>query len=603
MRPKISRDTIIGVVLFGCHLFILWQVQDALCQQETPADITTQLRTYRTQLAADGAQVTIRLKLAKLYLQIEAYTEAVDEYQHVITALEVNDVPKSIANTRNPDISTAYHGLGLAYTGLEKFDDAIAAYQRAIASAPDSAYTYAALGSAYANTHRYPEALEAYKIAVALDADDKMIHHQLGNVYSKRGEHAAAVRHQRQAIALAPRFGAAHYQLGLLYAHEKRWDDAINAYRTAYQHDPTLVEALYNLAQAYRRIGDTTAAREQMERFQERKTVLDRLHQLRGALQRTQNPTERAQILTNIGRRYLKDGNYEKAVWEYQKALGMNPQLAPAYNGIGIAYTMLEKYAEAIDAQQKALALQPDFVEAHAGLGLAYLRQNSTEPALKHYRQAVALDPQFLEAHQKIAMILLKQGSYATAAETYQKIIALKPDDAEAYHNLGLCYAHQARATRGPRQQLNPNLTAAALTALEKAVDLSPQPPTQPPFLMETYYLIGELQATKDDFSEAEKAYLASKLPKAYHALAQLSAKKANTEPSATLETARRYAQQAIDLDPNVASYYNTLALINFRRGDYRQAEQAIQKALKLEPNNRNYQQGLKQISGKLVEE
>ena len=46
---------------------------------------------------------------------------------------------------------------------------------------------------------------------------------------------------------------------------------------------------------------------------------------------------------------------------------------------------------------------------------------------------------------------------------------------------------------------------------------------------------------------------------------------------------------------------YNTLALIDFRRGDYRQAEQAIRKALALEPNNRNYQQGLKQISGKLA--
>ena len=598
MRPKISYATIVWVALVGCHLFVLSQVQRAFCQVETPSDITTQIRTYKTQLAVDGTQMAVRLKLAKLYLQIEAYTEAVEEYQHVIAALDVNSVPTNAANTHDPDISAAYYGLGLAYTGLEKFDDAIAVYQRAIASASDSAYTHAALGSAYANTHRYTEALEAYKIAVTLDANDKMIHHQLGNVYSKRGEHAAAIRHQVQAITLEPKFGAAHYQLGLLYAHEKRWDDAINAYRTAYHHDPTLVEALYNLAQAYRRIGDTTAAREQMRRFQERKTVLDPLHQLRGALQRAQDPTERAQILANIARYYLKDGNYEKAVWEYQKAIGMNPQLSTAYNGIGIAYTVLERYSEAVEAQQKALALQPNFVEAHAGLGLVSLKQNRTASALKHYRQAVALDPQFLEAHQKIAMILLNQGNYATAAETYQKITALKPNDAEAYHNLGLCYAHQARAASDTHQQLDPNLTAAALTALEKAVDLSSQSPIQPPFLTETYYLIGELQASKGDFSEAEKAYLASKLPKAYHALAQLSAKKADTEHD--LETARRYAQQAIDVDPNVASYYNTLALINFRHGDYRQAEQAIRKALALEPNNQNYQQGLKQISGKL---
>ena len=158
-------------------------------------------------------------------------------------------------------------------------------------------------------------------------------------------------------------------------------------------------------------------------------------------------------------------------------------------------------------------------------------------------------------------------------------------------------------------QQPDQDLTTAALTTLEKAVNLSVSAtgdlqPTQPPFLTETYYLIGELQAGQGDFGAAEKAYLSSGLPKAYHALAQLSAKVASGDKADTkrgLEAARRYAQEAIHLDPNVASYYNTLALIEFRRGDYRQAEQAIRKALALEPKNRNYQQGLKQISGKLT--
>ena len=614
MRPKLSYYTVVWAALLGCHL-TLYQLPGAFCQEVTgTSDITAQIRAYRTQLAADGTQNEVRLKLAKVYLQIEAYAEAVDEYQQVIAATAPSGVPGTTVTSSDSDIPAAYYGLGLAYTGLEKFEDAVAAYQRAIAYAPDWAYTHAALGSAYASTHRYAEALDAYKVAVALDSDDEMIHHQIGNVYSKRGERAAAIRHQLRAIAIAPQFAAAHYQLGLLYAHEKRWTDAISAYRTAYQNDPALVEALYNLAQAYLRAGDAAAAREQMALFQERKAVLTPLHQLRGALQRTQGATERAQVLVNIGRLYLKDGHYEKAVWEYQKALGMDPQSVAAYNGIGVAYTMLEKYDEAVAAQQKALELQPDFAKAHAGIGLAYFRQNKTELSLKHYRQAVTLAPQFLEAHLKIAMILLNQKRYSEATDAYLTIISLKPDDAEAYHNLGLCYAYLAKAEGDIRQEPDQNLTTAALTALEKAVNLSVsatgdlQPAerssVQPPFLTETYYLIGELQAGQGDFGAAEKAYLSSGLPKAYHALAQLSAKVASgdkADPKSGLETARRYAQKAIHLDPNVASYYNTLALIDFRRGDYRQAEQAIRKALALEPKNRNYQQGLKQISGKLA--
>lgn len=608
---KLSYRIVVWVALVGCHL-TLSQVPDAFCQETGDADITAQIRAYKAELAADGTQTEVRLKLAKVYLQIEAYTEAITEYQQVIAIAEANGALGTTTPPPDSDIPTVYYGLGLAYTGLERFEDAVTAYERSIAYQPDWAYSHAALASAYANMHRYTEALDAYKVAVGLDPNDEMIHHQLGNVYSKRGEHAAAIRHQQQAIAIAPEFAEAHYQLGLLYAQEKRWTDAITSYQTAYAHDDALVEVLYNLAQAYLRVGDTSAARQQMALFEKRKAVITPFHQLRGALQRTQDTTERSQILANIGRLYLKDGHYEKAVWEYQKALGIDPQLASAYTGLGLAYTMLERYSEAVIAQRKALELQPNLAKAHAGLGLTYFRQNGLESALEHYRHAVALDPEFLEARLKIGIILLNQKHYAEAIDTYLAILDIKPDDPEVYYNLGLCYAHQAKASAD--ESSAEGLTFSALTTLEKAVALSVSDADdlseteQPPFLAETYYLIGELQASKADFNAAEKAYLASGLPKAYHALAQLIAKFArknrdNSKREANLETARRYAQEAVRLDPNVASYYNTLALIDFQRGDYSQAEQAIRKALELDPKNPNYQQGLKQISGKLAAE
>ena len=620
MVRRFSYYTVVVVAFVGCHL-IFWHAPDGSCQEMDTGDITERIRTYKAQLAADGSQIEIRLLLAKAYLQIEAYTEAVDAYRQVISTVEVDTVAGNTNRTPDSDIlAAAYYGLGLAYTGLEKFEDAVVAYQRSIAYRPDRAYTHAALASAYASTYRYAEALDAYKAAIKLDPTDEMIHHQLGNVYSKRGEIAAAIRHQQQAIAITPEFASAHYQLGLLYAQEKQWSDAIASYRAAYAYDATLVEVLYNLAQAYLRIGDRAAAREQMALFEKQKVQLDPLHQLRGALQRTQGTRERAQILSNIGRVYLTNGLYEKAVWEYQKALGMDAELVPAYNGMGIAYTMLEKYPEAVGAQQKALKLQPDFAKAYAGLGLVYFMQNEAELALEHYQRAVSLAPDLLDAHLKIGIILLNQERYAEAVDAYRATLALAPDNAEIYHNLGLCYAHQAKAAKGDAGQLSDapsheDLTSAALVALEKSVELSPsnvssleeteQLSAQPALLKETYYLIGEIQAGKGDFNAAETAYLASGLPKAYHALARLSAKfatenKKNNKHSVDLEVARRYAREAIGLDPNVATYYNTLALINFRRGDYLQAEKAIRKALELDPENPNYQQGLKQISDKL---
>ena len=577
---------------FQKHIALIFVVCCLLLAVRSQSDeiptLKAQIDSYQKQLAVDATRVDIRLQLAKVYLQVEAYMQAVAEYREVISSV-------STMSNRDSASPEAYYGLGLAYTGLEKFDEAIEAYQQAIQYAPEWAHIHAALGAGYASLHRYDEALNAYKTAHDLKPDDAMIHHRLGNIYNKRGKRPEAIKHQQHAITIDPTLASAHYQLGLLYTQENRLTEAISAYETAYSEDPELIEALYNLAQVHRRNGNKQAAREKMQLFQKQKVVVKPIQELRGALQRTLEPTQRAGILANIGRLYLKNKQYKKAVEEYEKAIALNLQGIEAYNGIGIAYAMLKRYSDAIEAQQKALALQPDFAEAYAGLGLAYLMQNGVDLALKNYRQAVRLNPQFLEAHLKIGIILLNQKRYAEAASAYQKAITLNPENAEAYHNLGVCYAHQEK-------------TEDALSTLQKSVDIAqsyqvsrPTQATKTLFLLETYYLIGELHAQQKSFDKAESAYLLSGLPKAYNALAQLNAKIASTYEKQSkrrekLKTAASYAQTAIRLNPNVASYHNTLALIAFQKDDYHTAEVAIRKAIALEPNNRNYQEGLKQI-------
>ncbi len=60
----------------------------------------------------------------------------------------------------------------------------------------------------------------------------------------------------RRAIALDSEFGAAYLQLGILHSEHKDYPGAISDYQHAIQADPTMEEAHYRLAQAYRLIGD-----------------------------------------------------------------------------------------------------------------------------------------------------------------------------------------------------------------------------------------------------------------------------------------------------------------------------------------------------------
>ena len=64
-----------------------------------------------------------------------------------------------------------------------------------------------------------------------------------------------------------------------------------------------------------------------------------------------------------------------------------------------------------------------------------------------------------------------------------------------------------------------------------------------------------------------------------YNALAQLYGRE-----QGQLNQAVSYAQTAIELSPESANYYNTLALICFRLGDYLLAYAAMKKALSLSP-------------------
>ena len=589
------HNTYLLILTHVCFFLFLSNIHLGWCQENDSFTPIEQIDSYQKILNTDTTRVDIRLKLAKVYLQIEDYAKALTEYNQVI------------ANKNNPGtdenrvMAQTFYGLGLSYSGLEKFEKAIEAYLRAIHYTPEWGHIHAALGAAYANLHKYNTAINVYKTACDILPKDPMVHHQLGNIYNKQGKNDEAIKHQEYAIKLSPTLATAYYQLGLLYSKKNQFKKAISAYETAYTQDPELIEALYNLAQTYIRNGNRQEARKTMQLYEKHKVDIQSIHELRGALQRTQERIQKANILANIGRLYLKNNYYKKAVREYEKSIALNPEGLEALNGIGIVYTMLKRYPEAIEAQNKAIRLQPDFPEAYAGLGLAYFQQNENLLALNKYQKAIAVsrnkgDKRKLEfeeeVHLKIGILLLKQKEYNLAASSYQAVLYINPNNLEAYYNLGLVYAQQDDTVKALEQ----------LTRVVKvAKTLQIQGESEPMILPETYFLMGELYAQQGKDDEAESAYLSSALPKAYNALAQLSAKlaeKLKQQPmrEEKLQSATSYAKTAIRINPNIANYHNTLALIAYRNGDLQTAETSIRKAIELDPKNPNYREGLKQI-------
>ncbi len=96
----------------------------------------------------------------------------------------------------------ALRGKGNALVGLSRYEEALAAFEQAVALAPHPA-TYVSMGRVLATLERFDEAVHAYEQAVALDATYASAYTGLSEALSRLGRTQEA----EQASARAKQLG------------------------------------------------------------------------------------------------------------------------------------------------------------------------------------------------------------------------------------------------------------------------------------------------------------------------------------------------------------------------------------------------------------
>ena len=74
----------------------------------------------------------------------------------------------------------------------------------------------------------------------------------------------------------------------------------------------------------------------------------------------------------NRGNVYLKRGQFQTAVADYDKAIALDPEFAMAYNNRGLAYAGQYQFDRAIADYSKAIELDPKLAVAYDNRGLMY---------------------------------------------------------------------------------------------------------------------------------------------------------------------------------------------------------------------------------------
>jgi tetratricopeptide (TPR) repeat protein len=78
---------------------------------------------------------------------------------------------------------------------------------------------------------------------------------------------------------------------------------------------------------------------------------------------------------------YQNEGNLDKAIEEYKKAIELNPNYLQAHMNLGAVYIQQKKYDQAIEEFNTVVKLNYYYGTAHYNLGYVYLLKGEKEKA------------------------------------------------------------------------------------------------------------------------------------------------------------------------------------------------------------------------------
>jgi Flp pilus assembly protein TadD len=162
------------------------------------------------------------------------------------------------------------------------------------------------------------------------------------------------------------------------------------------------------------------------------------------------------------GAALLKDGKFDEAVAELQKAADAAPTSAVIQSNLAYAYDRQGRTEEAVAAYRKALELDPKNTIVRNNLANLYSKQGLYEDAAREYEDLVQRDPGNTSAKANLdAMVKNKTVLQERKDQTFSAVQGAdaKPKDPQAAYNAARVYARLGDADQ-------------ALTWLNKALDL-----------------------------------------------------------------------------------------------------------------------------------
>ncbi len=93
----------------------------------------------------------------------------------------------------------------------------------------------------------------------------------------------------------------------------------------------------------------------------------------------------------NLGNAYFGKQEYDAAIEQYKKAIGIKPGDGTIHYNLGASYSNKGLYEQAVTEYLRAVEIEPEMADAHNGLGFGFYKLKRYDLAWKHIKIAEEL--------------------------------------------------------------------------------------------------------------------------------------------------------------------------------------------------------------------
>ena len=264
------------------------------------------------------------------------------------------------------------------YMDRGEIKQAMEIYEQIVKVVPEDLESRARLASLYSQQNLHDKAIGTWETLLETDPENAKYQDGLVNSYQASGRFKDALKLAQQFIDATPEVGVHYARIAKLYKDENRIDEAITGYEKASELSPGNAQIYKELANLYLGKDDLTAAEKAFketirytsrdwERARLEQQLVD-IYERQGKLEEMLQQAETEGTLTStmqeaLAEHYQENGESEKAIDAYKKALDMTPQ---GYEREDLAATLLRVYVQ-FDKIDAALASYEAELVANAG--------------------------------------------------------------------------------------------------------------------------------------------------------------------------------------------------------------------------------------------